>query len=138
LTRALIHRLVRFGAVGMGAALIDLGGMQALIALGLPALAARAISLPAAMLVAWQLNRRFTFGASGRRRAVEGARYLLVASVAGLTNYLAFAGIVSAVPAVWPLLAAIVSTGISMWVSFFGFQRFAFAARVAKRSGSPV
>ena len=129
MTGGLVQRLLRFGAVGLAAALVDLGGMQALIVLGLPALAARAVSLPLAMLVAWQLNRRFTFAASRRAAAVEGARYMLVAAAAALTNYLVFAAAMSAIPIMWHVLAAIVSTSVSMWVSFLGFQRFAFAAK---------
>lgn len=124
-----LTRLGRFGLVGGLAACVDLGGMLALIELGAGPLVARAVALTAAMCVAWQLNRHFTFGASDRHIGEEAARYAVVAGLAAVTNYGVFAALLALVPGIWPLIAAIIGIGVSMWVSFFGFQRFAFSRR---------
>jgi len=122
-------KLRRFLLVGFLATLIDIGGMLALIELGMGPLLARAISLPVAMLAAYHMNRAYTFGASGRSRAEELLRYCSVTAVAAATNYGIFAGLIEVHPPIWPALAAAVGLAISMWVSFFGYQFFAFATR---------
>lgn len=122
-------KLRRFLIVGFFATVIDIGGMMVLIELGMGPLIARAISLPAAMLAAYQMNRAYTFGASGRSRTEELLRYVIVTIVAATANYGIFAGLLEIYPTIWPTLAAGIGLGISMWVSFFGYQFFAFAER---------
>lgn len=130
-----LGKLRRFVIVGGLSAIVDLGGMQALIALGLGPLMARAISLPLSMLTAFALNRAFTFGASGDSPAVELVRYAGVSGTAALVNFGVFAGILAVIPATPPIIAAAIGLGVSMWVSFFGYQYFAFAARGRANSG---
>ncbi len=127
LLRFQLEKLRRFLIVGVIAAGVDIGGMQALIALGLEPFAARALSLPLAMLCAWRLNRRYTFGASGRSQAGEAVRYAMIAAAAALTNYLVFVLALTLFSGLWPPLAASAGIATSMWVSFFGFQFFAFS-----------
>ena len=122
--------------MGFGVFLIDIGVMQGLMLAGVSPLAARAVSIPFAMFCAWQLNRRFTFAASGRSHADEGTRYAAVAIAAALVNYGVFAAIVSLIaPPIpylapyWESLAAMVGVAVSMWVSFFGLQAFAFSEK---------
>lgn len=122
-------KLRRFLIVGFLATIIDIGGMVVLIELGMGPLSARAISLPAAMLAAYQMNRTYTFGASGRSRTEELLRYMSVTLVAAAANYGVFAGLLEMRPTMWPSLAAAIGLGLSMWVSFFGYQFFAFASR---------
>ena len=119
----------RFLLVGILAAVVDIGGMSLLIEAGSPALLARGVSLPAAMLVAFWMNRTYTFGASGRSALDEVARYMVVNAAAGATSYGVFAGTLAAFPDTWPAIAAALGLGISMWVSFIGFQVFAFRRR---------
>ncbi|MEO0983197.1 MAG: GtrA family protein [Pseudomonadota bacterium] len=128
---ALIRKLAKFGAVGVIGAVVDIGLLLGLIALGAAPLAGRALSLPAAMFVTWRLNRRFTFGASGRSAAQEGARYAAVAFTAAGVNYAVFAGLMLAWPGLEPALAVVAATLVSMWTSFIGYQRFAFGRRAA-------
>ncbi len=120
------QRFARFVCVGALAALVDLGGLQLLVWLGSGPLVARAISLPLAMLTAWQLNRHFTFGASARHPAEEAARYACVASAATGVNYLLFAGLMTWQPGFWPPLAGACGIGVSMWISWFGLKAIAF------------
>lgn len=122
-------RLGRFGVVGALAAVIDIGGMLMLISRGADPLVARAVALTVAMFVAWQLNRRFTFGASDRHPGEEATRYVVIAGLAAATNYGVFAALLALFPAMMPVLAAVLGIAISMWVSFFGFQVFAFSRR---------
>ncbi|MEM9738970.1 MAG: GtrA family protein [Pseudomonadota bacterium] len=122
-------KLWRFAIVGGLAFIVDAGGMQALILSGVDPYLARAISLPLAMLAAYGMNRHYTFGASGRSQAEEMLRYVFVTAIASLTNYGVFAVLLIHVEGIWPLIAAALGLGVSMWVSFFGFQFFAFAAR---------
>jgi putative flippase GtrA len=122
-------RFRRFVIVGVLTACVDIGVMQALLLAGLDPLAARAVSLPLAMVCAWRLNRSYTFGASDRSQPEEALRYAAVATLAALTNYLVFAGLLRLVPGIWPALAAACGIGTSMWVSFFGFQLFTFSRR---------
>ncbi|NBC20414.1 MAG: GtrA family protein [Alphaproteobacteria bacterium] len=124
-----LARLRRFVIVGVLAAGVDIGLMQALILTGAPPLFARTVSLPVAMIVAWRLNRRFTFAASNRSQTGEALRYSAVAAAAALTNYTVFALLMALMPSIWPALAAAGGIATSMWVSFAGFQLFTFAPR---------
>ena len=64
-------QLVRFGIVGAGSALVDLGVYLLGLHLGLATYAARALSFGAGTTTAYALNRRWAFGVeSSRRRAL--------------------------------------------------------------------
>lgn len=124
-----IRRFLRFCIVGVLAAAVDIGVLSAGLAIGLSPFLARAISLPLAMLAAWQLNRRFTFGASSHSIPREAAAYVSVATAAAAVNYGVYSAILLIFPGVLPALATLVAIGVSMWISFFGFQHLTFARR---------
>lgn len=119
-------KFVKFVIVGLIATLIDVGVLQLLIGSGADPYLARAVSIPVAMVAAWQMNRHFTFGASGRRPAEEALRYAAVASLTAGVNYAAYAALVMTQPAIPPAVSVLIATAISMWVSFVGQQLFAF------------
>ena len=129
----LLVRLLRFGGVGALAFLVDIGVLQGLIWAGLSPFLARVISISIAMVFAWQMNRHFTFGPSGRGMADEGLRYGLIAVLAAGVNYAVFAALMALVTlpddltAFWPIGATAIAVFVSMWVSFAGFQLFAFS-----------
>jgi putative flippase GtrA len=91
-----------------------------------------------AMTVTWLINRRFTFKTHGtvtdaRGMAAEGGRYGLVAIIAALVNYGVYALTLWSMPQiVWagrnlsPPMAAVVGSGVAMFVSYYGYSRFAF------------
>jgi putative flippase GtrA len=91
-----------------------------------------------AMTVTWLINRRFTFKTHGtvtdaRGMAAEGGRYGLVAVIAALVNYGVYALTLWSMPMiVWagrnlsPPMAAVVGSGVAMFVSYYGYSRFAF------------
>jgi putative flippase GtrA len=69
-----IGQLVRFGLVGAGSALVDLGVYTLGLHLGLATYLARAVSFAAGTTTAYALNRRWAFGVpGGRRRAAAFA-----------------------------------------------------------------
>ncbi len=119
-------KFLKFALVGVIATAIDVGVLQVLIGTGADPYIARVASIPLAMIAAWQMNRHFTFGASGRRPSEEALRYGAVASLTACINYAAYAGLVMTQQVIPPAAAVLIATAISMWVSFVGQQLFAF------------
>lgn len=84
-------QIVRFVAIGAGAALVDLGVYQGLVHLGLWAPAAKGISFILGTTTAYLLNRRYTFASStgGRSKfagflALYGSTFAVNVAVAAL------------------------------------------------------
>ncbi len=77
-----LPRSLRFLGVGGLGLLIDLAIFTLIIAHAPHPLLARLVSLAAATLVTWRLNRALTFDRSGRRPADEAMRYAAVAAAA--------------------------------------------------------
>lgn len=73
-------QLTRFVLVGGVAAVVDFGGYQALLALGLWIHLAKALSFVAGTSTAYLINRRWTFQAGG-----DGSRFLSVMALYGTT-----------------------------------------------------
>lgn len=129
--RALVVRLVRFGAVGVVAFLVDSGTLWlGRHFLGLGLYSGRLLSFHCAASVAWYLNRRFTFadrgGSSERHR--QWILYL-AASLAGAgANVGTYAILVSAVPQVgaWPTLGVAAGSVAGMLVNFVAYSRIVF------------
>lgn len=118
-----------FLAVGVVGLMADAAVFLALGAGGLTLAPARAISIFAATLVTWQLNRRFTFQASGRGRLDEALRYAGVALLAQGGNYLGFVLLCHLAPAVPPLTVLVACSAGVAGVSFIGQRVFTFGQR---------
>ena len=118
-----------FLAVGLIGLLADAAVFMALNAGGMALAAARAVSISVATLVTWQLNRRFTFRASGRRRLDEALRYAGVALLAQGGNYLGFILLCHLAPAVPPLLILLTCSAGVAGISFLGQRVFTFGQR---------
>jgi putative flippase GtrA len=119
--------LVRFLTVGVGGLAVDLAVLSLLERAGLGHPGARAVSLVTATLVTWTLNRRFTFGDSGRRAGSELGRYAVVAGVAQSVNFLVFLGLLAAWPHLMHQLAAFVGAVVATAFSYTGQRFFTFA-----------
>ena len=73
---ALHHQLVRFVAVGVLSACVDFGILWLLMRAGLGHTPAKAISFIAGTTTAYLINRRWTFGATGSKKAFVGVLVL--------------------------------------------------------------
>lgn len=118
--------LIAFIGVGFAGLAVDLGlftVLERVMWFGF----ARAISLPAATIVTWSLNRRFTFSATGRKAHHEALRYGAVTVVAQSVNYgvmLLLAGLAPGVPHV---VDAFVGAVVATAFSYTGQRFFTFA-----------
>ncbi|WP_062114967.1 GtrA family protein [Aureimonas sp. AU40] len=122
-----MKRLMRFGLVGFLGFLVDFGTLALLLhQSSLGPLAARVIAIALALLVTWQCNRLFTFGASSRTVLAEGVRYGSVGLVSSCINYAVYSALILALPALNPLIALIVASAAALAFSFLGYSRFVF------------
>ena len=132
---AFLPRSLRFVGVGGLGLLIDLAIFTLIIAHAPHPLLARLVSLAAATLVTWRLNRALTFDRSGRRPADEAMRYAAVAATAQGVSYTVFAVLVVTVFAAIPQLAVVAGAAAGAFVSYNGQALFAF--RPHARAAAP-
>ena len=125
---AVLPRPVRFLGVGGIGLVVDLAVFTLVAAHGVHPLLARVVSLAAATLVTWRLNRALTFERSGRRSADEALRYAAVAASAQGVSYAVFALLVLTVLGALPQLAVLVGAAVAALFSYVGQSLFAFRA----------
>jgi putative flippase GtrA len=87
---------------------------------------ARVLAIGSAMLCTYMINRTFTFGASARTVANEGARYGSVGVASALVNYAVYSGSLIALPYLSPYVALILGSGSATVFSYLGYSRFVF------------
>ncbi|MDF1608399.1 GtrA family protein [Hoeflea sp. YIM 152468] len=86
---------------------------------------ARVLAIGSAMLCTYMINRTFTFGASHRRVAVEGARYGSVGVASALINYAVYSLLITLID-ISPYVALILGSGSATVFSYLGYSRFVF------------
>jgi putative flippase GtrA len=124
--------LTRFCAVGSAGLITDASLFLLLAHQGMAEPFARALSLGAATMLTWRLNRRFTFGDSTRREAFEGGCYSGVALLAQGLNYVLFLTLRAAWPEL-PALAALLCAGAFVaGFSYTGQRFFTFRGRIRR------
>jgi putative flippase GtrA len=123
----LLPRPLRFLGVGGLGLITDLSVFTALAAHGFHPLSARLLSLGAATLVTWRLNRALTFDFSHRHQGEEAMRYAIVTVTAQGTSYAIFAALVLTVLAWLPQAALLIGAAIGAVVAYAGHRLFAFA-----------
>ena len=128
-----VPRPFRFLAVGALGLIVDLGIFTILVAHGAHPLLARLVSLGAATVVTWRLNRAVTFDRSGRRPAAEALRYATIAASAQAVSYGVFAVLVLTVLASAPQLAVLGGAAVAAVFSYKGQAHFAFRPDRAAR-----
>jgi len=128
-----LPRPLRFLAVGGLGLICDLAIFTLVLAHGPHPLLARLVSLAAATVVTWRLNRALTFDRSGRRPADEAMRYAAVAAAAQATSYTVFALFVVTILAATPQLAVLIGAAAGALVSYNGQALFAFRPRTPRR-----
>jgi len=124
---ARLPRPLRFIGVGGFCLLIDLAAFTILIRQGMNPLLARFIVLCAATVLAWRLNRAFTFDRTGRHQGHEAMRYAIVTATAQGTSYAVFAALVLTVLSDLPQAALLAGAAVGAIVSYNGHRLFAFA-----------
>jgi putative flippase GtrA len=130
--RRLVERLprpLRFLGVGACGLVTDLGVFTAVSIQFNAPLIVRLVSLAAATLVTWRLNRALTFDRSGRRQSEEAMRYAVVTAVAQGISYAVFAALVLSVLHWLPQAALVAGAAVAALFSYFGHRLFAFAPR---------
>jgi len=90
---------------------------------------ARVLAIGSAMLCTYGINRTFTFGASDRKVAVEGARYGSVGIASALLNYAVYSASLISLPGISPYLALILGSGSATVFSYLGYSRFVFGSK---------
>lgn len=122
--------VTRFLAVGCAGLALDAGLFSLLAYEGFGEPLARGVSLGAATLLTWRLNRRFTFGDSRRLQPFEGGFYVAVALGAQGLSYLIFLALRDLVPDM-PALAALLIGAVAATAFSYSGQRFlTFRGRV--------
>jgi putative flippase GtrA len=133
--RALAERLprpLRFLGVGAAGLATDFCLFVILIGYQPRPLLMRLVSLAAATLVTWRLNRALTFDRSGRKQHDEAMRYAAVTVAAQGTSYAVFAALVLTVLGSLPQAAIVIGAAAGALVAYNGHRLFSFALRVAR------
>jgi len=123
-----ILRLASFAVAGGTGFVVDATVLVLLMRLTpLGPFSARIVSVAAAMLTTWTINRTVTFGKSNRPIIQEGARYGFVALIGAALNYGIYSGLLLAAPGtITPLMALVIAVGLVTVFSYLGYSRFVF------------
>lgn len=119
--------LIAFIGVGFTGLAVNLGLLMLFERLGMAFPAALALSLLLATGVSWQINRRVTFAATGRKAHHEALRYFAVALVAQGVNYAASLTCASMFHALPHVVDAFVGAVVATAFSYTGQRFFTFA-----------
>ena len=124
-----LPRPLRFLGVGAVGLTVDLCVFTILIGYAPRPLLMRLVSLAAATLITWRLNRALTFDPSKRHQGEEALRYAVVTAASQGTSYAVFAALVLTVFAWLPQAALLTGAVIGAVVGYNGHRLFAFAPR---------
>jgi putative flippase GtrA len=128
----LLSQLIRFGAVGGLAAVVDLSVYQLGLYAGLPTYLARAVSFVCGTTVAYALNRRWAFRVEGGRRRVA-AFVVLYGTTFGVVLGVNATALAFMPRTVWMTTAAwALSQGVGTMVNFLVLRLIVF------RPGGPL
>jgi putative flippase GtrA len=122
-----LPRPLRFLAVGSLGLLTDITVFTLILMHWPHPLLARVLSLGAATVVTWRLNRALTFDRSGHGQSQEALRYGAVTAAAQGTSYAVFAVLTYTVFAWLPQAALLAGAGVGTLISYNGHRLFAFA-----------
>jgi putative flippase GtrA len=120
---------LRFLCVGSLGLITDLSIFTAVTAHGAYPLLARLLSLAAATLVTWRLNRALTFDRSHRHQGDEATRYAAVTITAQGLSYAIFALLILTAMSAHPQGALLLGAACGAVIGYFGHRLFAFAPK---------
>lgn len=89
---------------------------------GISPFIARPFGIAVAMVVSWTINRTVTFKVETPANLAEFSRFAGVSITSQIVNYLVFAAILLAWPALHPEAALLAACFVSMFVSYAGFR----------------
>ncbi|MBI1170604.1 GtrA family protein [bacterium] len=89
-------------------------------------LVCRLIAIPSAMLVGWQMHRRFTFAVRTPATLREFLTFATVGWSASAVNYGIFAGLLLLFPGLAPVVALTLSSAVAMVWSYLGYRFHVF------------
>jgi putative flippase GtrA len=89
---------------------------------GLDPFSARIIAIACAMIVGFFAHRRLTFAVTEPPTWAQFTKFIGVATTASIVNYAIYAGILVLRPGSEPLIALVIATALSMFVSYFGMR----------------
>lgn len=123
-------QVIRFAGVGVVSTVVHLGLFAVMAHAGWPSLVANAVALALATLLNTALNRRWTFGVSGRERlATHHGQALLIFAITWVATSLALAllGVVApnASPMVQTMVVAVANVA-STALRFLAMRRWIF------------
>ena len=133
-TSKLSRQVPAFALVGAFGFLVDSGLTYALVkGLGLDPFVARLPAFAVATVLNFLLNRRLTFAGSRAPWLSAFLRYCAVCAAGLVVNWSGYAGALALAhaagfvppPEFLPVFVAF-GTGVAMFVTFYGFKRFAF------------
>ena len=122
-----------FLLAGLAALAVDAGLLQVLTqVLGASPFVARPFGIACAMVVSWAINRTVTFAVTAKPSWTEFGKFAAASLTGQVVNYLVFAAILLAYPAVHPALAIVAASVVAMFVSYAGFRFGAFRSPSTK------
>ncbi len=125
-----VAEFLRFCVAGGIGFVTDFLLLHAGLALGLGPLIARFISATLALLVTWQINRRFTFRVVAPPSAVEATRYMLLNGTGFALNLGVYTLCVLWL-AMSPSLSIVVASAVAMLFNFAGNRYWVFRGGVS-------
>ncbi len=124
-----MSRIIRFAITGFIGFGVDSVLLYVLLHMGFDPYVARAVSIPAAMLATWILNRNWSFEKSDKPWYAELMQYICVAGFAALVNYGVYALALQFIVGITPFWALVMASAIAMFVSYFGYGRVVFGKK---------
>lgn len=107
--------------------LVDASVLYVLIyQLGMDPFFARILSILAAMLCGYVINRNFVFGKSGKSVRIELMQYISVASLNAVLSYAIYAALIGLIAGFNPILATAIAVMIVAISSYAGYSRLVF------------
>ncbi len=121
---------LRFCIVGAAGFVTDAGVLQLLVqAFGANPIAARLLSFSCAVVVTFELNRRWAFGTVRHDRLLTAfAAYLSVQGIGFLCNLAVYAALILGLPAPFdaPLICLAVASAVALLVKYGGARHLVF------------
>jgi putative flippase GtrA len=113
-------QVVRFGITGGLGFVLDAGVLWLMIHAGASPYAGRVVSIAAAIVLTWWLNRRLTFRTAAPPSWREFGAFVLQSLAGAAVNYAVYSALLWAASPIW--LALVAGTGVASVFNFFRYR----------------